>query len=233
MKFKKTLGVMVGFDYEILQEVRLKRRTFLCFPVIPDKNKIFDGQTIYLYERSNDGTGCGKVVGETQIKSHYLFDSFPFQELFRYWASEIRCDAELVMAIDRIGSFRLSSYKPEYTYHLGLFDEEYLNYAKKYGKLPDCYGDYLHDYIHHPEHYKAREKARIVLSEYDLWLRSFSILDLYQKLNNKVFFVEIEKTAFYIDARSVTEYTAENKQKHFTRAPNGIMYTWDGKYMPY
>lgn len=230
MRKHKKLGIMAAFSHDALLPVEIGASPFLFLQMTPDLNKIYPGQKLYLYEKRSPGYGVAMVVGEAKIKRFFPLVHFPYPEIFRYWAETVKQNTELVEAIDRIGDFRLPGYKPDYTYHFGLFDPEYLAYAKEHLRLPETFNDYWVDYIDHPEHGKARTKAQKILGAYDSWLSSLCMYDGYGR-NQNIFCIEVEEVELYDMPREIGEYTMEIRMAPFTRAPQGLMYTWDGSYI--
>lgn len=230
MRRRKKLGIMAAFSHDALLPVEIGASPFLFLQMTPDLAKIHIGQTIYLYEKRSPGYGVAMVVGEAVIKRFFPLVHFPYPEIFRFWAEKVKHNEELVEAIDRIGDFRLPGFKPDYTYHFGLFDPEYLAYAKEHLRLPDTFNDFWVDYNYHPEHGAARDKAHKILGAYDSWLSSLCMYDGYGR-NQNIFCIEVENVQLYDVPREVGEFTMEIRMAPFTRAPQGLMYTWDGSYI--
>ena len=226
---KKNISLMASFPSEEIVPVLEKYLPFLFTWMVPDKEKIFPDQKIYLYEKKGDGEGRGKVVGEativemTDISEMY----FPQTQLMLYWAKNVEEDMDLVERIQAIGDFRLPSYKDDFTFIVGLYDEEYLKYMKEHNALPPSYNDLYHDYQTHPEHGAAREKANLVLRAFDCWLYSIGLYDDYGgKVKNAI--IKVKNPKAYKAPKDVSDFRAEIRMKTLTRPPQGIMYTWDG-----
>lgn len=218
----KKIGVMAAGEHYSLSRLFLGWCPFLFLGMAGDRNKLFPGQRVYLYEKRRPLYGSAMVVGEAVLENALFFKDgeFPERSLFRYWAEHVAQDPELVAQIDRIGDHRLSNYKPGFIFSAALYDPEYLEYIIEHDQLPPAYNDF---YVEPPIHQQMREKARKTLMDFDRWLFDLDFYDAYAQ-TRFVSALWLKEVKQYAEPKPVSDFVLENG-KPFTRAPQYLTYT--------
>lgn len=223
----KKIGVMVAATHSCLDLLFAGYSNILFLDMMADRNKVYSGQRVLLYEKRRPVYGCAMVVGEAKLQDVIPVEGlgFPYRPLFRYWVENVRQDNDLLQQVERIGETKLPGYDDSLLF-LQAMDKEYLEYILQYGRLPDSYNDYWHDYVQYPYHSQAREKMDCVLGDYESWLDSISCNRFYDTYGRK----QAQMVLILSDAEpypvpmEVCHFKMENG-KPFTRAPQYLTYT--------